>query len=65
MTDDVEPHVNVWHMGLCPVCGLGEWHVVTVPKLATGEQYPQFGACELCGHNLDLSDLPPFLVAQE
>lgn len=59
-----EPHVNVFRLGSCIACGAPDsWVVVAVPKLATGQQFPQFGVCEACGHDTDLRGLPPFLVA--
>lgn len=63
VVSDVEPHVNVWRFGSCVACGAPDtWVVVTVPKIATGERFPQFGKCESCGHEVDLSDQPPFMV---
>lgn len=58
-----EPHANVWRFGTCVVCGDPDsWVVIAVPRIATGEQFPQFGLCESCGHKVDLRDSPPFLV---
>ena len=63
MSEPTEPHVNVWRFGSCVHCGAaGSWVVVAVPKLATGEQFPQFGACEVCGYEIDLKGSPPFVV---
>jgi hypothetical protein len=60
-----EPHVNVWRFGSCVRCGAPDaWVIVAVPRVATGEQFPQFGVCEVCGHKVDLSDMPPFLPAE-
>lgn len=58
-----EPHVNVWRFGSCVRCGAADsWYVIAVPRVSTGEQFPQLGKCEACGHEVDLSDQPPFLV---
>jgi hypothetical protein len=60
MTD--EPHVEIWRFGSCIACGAADsWTLAAIPQLATGVRYPQFGACEACGHRVELSDLPPFL----
>lgn len=65
MTEPVEPHVNVWRFGSCIRCGAPDtWVVVTVPKLATGEQFPQFGVCEVCGYSVDLAGSPPFVLGE-
>lgn len=59
----VGPHINVWQFGSCVACGAPDsWVVVAIPKLSTGEQFPQWGRCEECGHEVDLKDLPPFYV---
>jgi hypothetical protein len=61
-----EPHVNIWRFGACVACGAADsWVVIAVPQVATGVQYPQFGVCEECGHDVDLHDLPPFVVDAE
>jgi hypothetical protein len=60
-----EPRLEVWRFGSCIACGAADsWTVVAIPKLSTGELYPQFGICESCGHDVELSDLPPFLPSQ-
>jgi len=64
VTEPTEPHLNVWRFGTCARCGAADsWVVLAIPKLATGEQFPQFGVCEECEHRVDLRDMPPFLVA--
>jgi len=64
VTEPTEPHLNVWRFGTCARCGAADsWVVLAIPKLATGEQFPQFGVCEACEHRVDLRDMPPFLVA--
>jgi hypothetical protein len=63
VSEPTEPHVNVWRLGSCLRCGAtGSWVVIAVPKLATGEQYPQLGMCEACGYEIDLKGDPPFVV---
>ena len=49
MTEPTEPHLNVWRFGTCARCGAADsWVVLAIPKLATGEQFPQFGVCVTC-----------------
>jgi hypothetical protein len=43
-----DPHAVVVRR-VCPDCGELAFDVVAVPKLATGELYPQFGKCGACG----------------
>ena len=63
--EPIEPHLNVWRLGSCVHCGeAGSWVVVAIPKLSTGEQFPQFGVCEVCDYRIDLKGSPPFLVAK-
>ena len=63
MTEPVEPHLSIWRFGGCVACGAPDsWVVVAVPKLSTGEQFPQLGVCEECGHEVDLHDMAPFVV---
>jgi hypothetical protein len=57
-----EPHVNVWGFGTCPACGSGEWHIIAVPQIATELQFPQFGVCSECEHQIDMRNDPPFQV---
>lgn len=60
-----EAHVNVWRFGSCIHCGAADsWVIIAVPKLATGEQFPQFGKCEACGYQVDLAGSPPFVPGQ-
>jgi RNA polymerase-binding transcription factor DksA len=63
MSEPAEPHANVFRFGSCLACGAPDsWVVVAVPKLDTGEQFPVFGVCEQCGHQVDLKGLSPFVV---
>jgi hypothetical protein len=61
MTEELPPHAIVWDFGPCLACDVGRWHVITIPQLSTGLQFPQFGICTHCLHRMDLSDLPAFM----
>lgn len=52
-----EPHAVIF-VGVCPLCGREGLSIVTIPKLATGEYFPQFGHCEDCGE-VDLRHSEP------
>jgi hypothetical protein len=58
---DVEPHAVVFR-GACPACDEEAFYIVTIPKLATGEYFPQLGDCEACGHRVEMWGAPPLDV---
>jgi hypothetical protein len=53
-----EPHAVIYSSE-CPDCGAKiAYKIVTIPKLATGEHFPQFAVCESCGVKHDLRGSP-------
>ena len=59
-----EPHVVIFRRP-CPVCTQFGFDVVAVPKLATGEFYPQLAACALCGSNVEFKGACPMTISDE
>jgi hypothetical protein len=57
----VEPHAVVFRVS-CVRCGEDAYHIVTIPKLATGEYFPVVGKCDACGVENELWGMPPLDV---
>jgi hypothetical protein len=58
MTEPVEPHAVVFRC-VCPLCERRTLEVVTIPKLTSGEYFPQFARCDTCDAVLDFKSKVP------
>ena len=58
-----EPHAVVFRRG-CPVCGQETLDIVTIPKLTSGEFFPQFAGCDACGAVLDFKSKVPLTTKE-
>jgi hypothetical protein len=56
--DDVEPYAVIFSR-ICPACEQRTLEVVTIPKLTSGEHFPQFARCTTCGTTLDFKSKVP------